>query len=69
MDAEKAIELLSDYCDRGMVTLGADFKEAVLMGKKALMIFSLTGVTDLDPALQLLTSAKERSRYEPDPRD
>lgn len=36
METDKAIEILSDSCDRGMTTLNDDFKDAVSMGRDAL---------------------------------
>lgn len=37
MTQDMAVKLLSDYCDRGMVTLGHDFQEAVRIGKAAII--------------------------------
>ena len=69
MEIEKAIELLSDYCDRGCATFNEDFRTAVRIGKKALILI-LNGriyISDGDN-LKLFLSAGG-SRYEPDPRD
>jgi len=38
MKVPKAIELLSDYCDRHCATLDEDFRQAVRMGKEALIL-------------------------------
>jgi len=69
VEIEKAIELLSDFCDRGAATLDDDFKEAVRIGKKALVhINTDESVRWDDESLYLLLGA-ERRKYEPDPRD
>jgi len=61
MERDKAIELLSDYCDRGVVTLDADFKEAVRMGKNGLILLSHRTTYCLDDhSLQLLRDAQRR---------
>ena len=61
MDVEKAIELLSDYCDRGCASLGYDFREAVRMGKKALILFNTSKGHRLDDlSLKLLLNAERR---------
>ncbi|GAJ08974.1 unnamed protein product [marine sediment metagenome] len=66
MEADKAIEQLSDYCDRGIVTLGDDFKNAVRAGKKALMfqrdVMSLAGMG----VLTIKGDEEERKSHEPD---
>lgn len=48
MEIGKAIDLLSDYCDRGCATLDADFKEAIRMGKKALTLLAYDRALRLD---------------------
>ena len=69
MEIEKAIELLSDHCDRGLTTLYKDFQEAVRMGRNALVHLAFTrGVRWDDSALALLLHT-ERRKYEPDARD
>lgn len=61
MFVEDAVEQLSDYCDRGVATLGQDFKEAVKMGKKALILLSTsTGHRLDDTSLKLLLDAERR---------
>ena len=58
MDIGKAIELLSDCCDRGVVTFDQDFKDAVKMGKKALTLLAYDKAHRLnDESLQLLFGA------------
>ena len=69
MEIEKAIELLSDCCDRHGFSLDEDFREAVRIGKKALVhIATDKALRWDDESLKLLLGA-ERRRYEPDPRD
>ncbi len=41
MTVEEAIEILSDCCDRHILTLDPDFYQAVEMGKKALSLARL----------------------------
>ncbi|MBA7520684.1 hypothetical protein ES705_12780 [subsurface metagenome] len=66
MEADKAIEQLSDYCDRGIVTLGDDFKDAVRMGKTAIQLLAYgKGHRLSDENLKLLLDA-ERRPNEPD---
>ncbi len=61
MEIGKTIEQLSDYCDRGMVTLDQDFKDAVKMGKKALTLLAYDPAHRLDDAsLQLLLGAERK---------
>ncbi len=61
MENEKAIELLSDYCDRGMVTLGEDFKEAVRKGKTALILLDRPTTVCLDDhSRNILRDAERR---------
>ena len=61
MERDKAIELLSDYCDRGVVTLDADFKEAVRIGKTGLILLSHPTTYCLDNhSLKLLRDAQRR---------
>jgi len=58
---EDDIKQLSDYCDRGMVTLGHDFTEAVKVGKKALTLLAYTQGTRLsDESLMLLLNRERR---------
>ncbi|MBA7675855.1 hypothetical protein ES703_84094 [subsurface metagenome] len=65
MENQKAIELLSDYCDRGMLTLGEDFREAVRKGKTALILLEHPTTVCLDkPSRNLLRDA-QRSPNEP----
>ena len=60
-DIDKAIKLLSDYCDRGSLTLDDDFKAAVKMGKKALTIIAHNKALRWDDlSLQLLLGAERR---------
>ena len=37
MERDKAIQILSDCADRGLTTFNADFKDAVRMGRDALI--------------------------------
>ncbi|KKK65772.1 hypothetical protein LCGC14_2970790 [marine sediment metagenome] len=61
MEIGKAIELLSDYCDRGSVTLDQDFKDAVRMGKQALILLSHRTTYCLDDhSLNLLREAQRK---------
>ena len=61
MFIEDDIEQLSDYCDRGMATLGPDFKEAVRLGKKALILLAYTRGHQLsDESLKLLFNRERR---------
>lgn len=55
MEIDKAIEILSDCCDRGMTTFDDDFREAVRMGKSALVgIRRIPGVKWDGPAVAAL---------------
>ncbi|MBA7532411.1 hypothetical protein ES705_24637 [subsurface metagenome] len=64
MEAPKAIEELSDYCDRGVTTFDADFKDAVRMGRDALILLSHRTTYCLDDhSLKLLRDA-QRSESE-----
>jgi len=66
MEIGKVIELLSDYCDRGMVTLDQDFKNAVKMGKKGLTLLAYDRSHRLDDiSLQLLLNAERQEINEP----
>ena len=66
MEVGKAIELLSDCCDRGMVTFDQDFKDAVKMGKKALILLAYETAHRLDDtSLQLLFGASRDERQVP----
>jgi len=66
MEIGKTIELLSDYCDRGVATLDQDFKDAVKMGKKALILFAYGRSHRLDDtSLQLLLGAVRKEKDEP----
>jgi len=59
MDVDKAIEQLGDYCDRGIITLDNDFKEAVRMGKQGLILLAHSEGHRLDDSsLQLLLGAE-----------
>lgn len=69
MEITKAIEILSDSCDRGLTTFNADFKEAVRMGKNALRHLEKSGGILLDDGSLTFAEKDERSIYEPDPRD
>ena len=60
IDIPKNIDILSDFCDRGIVTLNADFKNAVKLGKKALILLSRPTDPRLIYARGLLLSQKER---------
>ncbi len=61
MEADKAIEQLSDYCDRGIVTLGDDFKDAVRAGKKAVLLLAYDKTHRLDDtSLKLLLDLERR---------
>ena len=64
-DIDKAIELLSDSCDRGITTLDADFKESVKMGKQGLILLAHSLAHRLtDTQLALLLNAERRSDNE-----
>jgi len=60
IDLPTAIDLLSDYCDRGAVTLDNRFKQAVIMGKKALILLEHPTDPRLIYARGLLLSQQER---------
>lgn len=61
LEIEKSIELLSDCCDQGITTLDADFKDAVRMGKKGLILLAHgTGHRLTDEQLALLLNAERR---------
>jgi len=61
MDIDKSIKRLSDYCDRGSLTLDDDFKAAAEMGKKALTIIAHDKALRWDDlSLQLLLGAERR---------
>ena len=61
MTIDKAIEQLSDYCDRGVVTLDQDFKDAVEMGKKGLTLLAYDKAHRLsDLQLQLILGAERK---------
>jgi len=69
LEIEKAIELLSDYCDRGSVTLDDDFKNAVRMGKSVLVLIASEKVVISAEDMPYLLLNSERRKYVPDPRD
>lgn len=59
LEISRAIEKLSDCCDRGMTTFDQDFKEAVRMGKKALKLLAYDTAHRLsDQQLELLLQAE-----------
>ncbi|GAH51707.1 unnamed protein product [marine sediment metagenome] len=61
LEIEKAIEKLSDCCDRGITTLDEDFKDAVRMGKKGLVLLSTSPGHRLDDStLKFLLNAERR---------
>jgi len=60
---DEAIDLLSDYCDRGAVTLDDRFKQAVKLGKKALVLLSHPTDPRLIYARGLLLSQEERKDH------
>ncbi len=65
MDIGKAIEKLSDYCDRGIVTLDEDFKDAVRIGKKGLTLLAYHPYFRLDDSnLNLLLGAERKGEQE-----
>ena len=58
---EDAVEQLSDCCDRGIVTFNQDFKNAVKMGKKAIILLATSEEHRLDDSsLKLLLDAERR---------
>lgn len=61
LEIEKVIELLSDCCDRGMVTFDEDFKDAVRVGKKVLTLVAYdTSHKWDDESLELLLGVERR---------
>jgi len=69
MKVPKAIELLSDYCDRHCVTLDEDFRQAVKMGKEALILCQNIQNYAIF-AMELYEERKKGEHgHEPDPRD
>ncbi|MBA7637561.1 hypothetical protein ES703_45206 [subsurface metagenome] len=63
LDIPKAIELLSDFCDRGAVTLDSDFKDAVRMAKTWLTILERPTDPRLIYARNLLLASSEKKDY------
>lgn len=61
MNITKAIDLLSDYCDRGSVALGPDFKDAVRMGKVALIRLDTGPMLCLDDTTYKTLTGLERA--------
>ncbi|MBA7589054.1 hypothetical protein ES708_31128 [subsurface metagenome] len=62
MEAGKVVEQLSDYCDRGVVTFSQDFKDAVRIGKKAVLLLAYDTAHRLDDtSLKLLLDVERRS--------
>ena len=69
MEIEKAIETLRDVVDCNIVPYPPDFKEAVSMGKNALVYLKRMADTESKRSELYKRLDVERRKYVPDPRD